>query len=62
MVDEVWPRQEDDFIEFGSTGLVPGKDGWFYNTKTGETISPDGTVYDRFGEIVSYPEEDDRDA
>lgn len=47
---------DDDFIEFGETGLVPQKDGWFFNKKTGERIDPDGRVFDESGELVKDDE------
>lgn len=57
-MSDIWPREEDDFIEFGSTGWVPGRDGTFRNKETGQTMDSDGRVYDRFGELERDPTED----
>lgn len=48
----------DDFMEMGDSGLVPQKDGWFLDTRTGHRISPEGEEYDKEGELVGHPDED----
>lgn len=56
-----WPYEEDDFMEIGETGLIPLKDGWFYNKKTKESIGPNGIIYDEHGEVVYHPFLDEED-
>lgn len=47
----------DDYIEFGESGLVPLKDGWYLNRGTGEKISPDGQVFSEDGTLIFDPAE-----
>lgn len=48
----------DDFMEIGETGLVPQKDGWFYNAATGEFIDPDGNIFTDDGDVIDAFEEE----
>lgn len=50
---------DNDFMEIGDSGLVPQKDGWFYNKNTDEMIDPDGRVWDIEGELVHDPKWDE---
>jgi hypothetical protein len=49
---------DNDFMELGDTNLVPMPDGWFLNKETGETIDPNGYVYDKSGEVIFDPFEE----
>lgn len=55
----------DDFMELGSSGLIPIKDGWLLDSLTGNRIAPDGRVYNTMNELIWDPavevdlEEDD---
>lgn len=46
---------EDDYMELGDTGLVPIKDGWLLDERTGNTIDPDGRIYNKLNELVWDP-------
>lgn len=48
-----------DYMEIGDTGLVPLPDGWFLERYTGYTISPDGIVFDKDGEVFYDPFENE---
>lgn len=56
-----WQYQGDDFMEIGDTGLVPIKDGWFYNKNTRESIDPNGVIYNEDGEVVYDPSLENND-
>lgn len=49
--------EQYDFMELPN-GLVPLKDGWFLERKTGNRIDPSGRVYNDIGEIIKDPTED----
>lgn len=49
----------DDFMEMGDSGIVPLKDGWFLNKNTGETIDPHGVIYNKEGDVVYDPSDED---
>jgi hypothetical protein len=40
----------DDYMELGESGLVPHKDGWFFEKSTGMFIDPDGKRHFEFKE------------
>lgn len=46
---------DDDFMELGSTGLVPLTEGWMLDTRTGNKIAPDGRVFNAVGEMIWDP-------
>lgn len=48
-----------EFIEFGTTGLIPLGDGWFRDVNTGFKISPHGVIYNAEGQEVKADEGDD---
>lgn len=50
---------EDDFMELGSSGLVPRANGWYYDKVSECSIDPEGRVFDKFGECVYDPTEED---
>jgi hypothetical protein len=52
------PRFEDDFMEFGESGLVPVREGW-YDKKNNIFILEDGTIVDEDGELIYLDDEDE---
>ena len=42
-------------MEYGDSGIIALEDGWFLETKTGNTIDPVGRVYDKTGELIYDP-------
>lgn len=52
------PKKHDssDHMELGDTGIIPMEDGWFKNTRTNQTMDPDGCVYDEHGNIIYDPD------
>lgn len=47
---------EDDFMELGDSGLVALGQGWLMDPKTGNKRSPEGNVFNRFGELIAKGE------
>lgn len=52
---------EEDFIEFGESGLIPIQDGWFVNKANGDKIAPDGRVFNSSGDLIHDPSKVDED-
>lgn len=48
-----------DHMELGESHIIPIEDGWFLNKQTGEKRDPEGRVYDKFGELVHDPFDED---
>jgi len=48
-----------DFMEIGSSNLVPIENGWLLNKVTGEKIDPEGVIYDKEGHVVFDPMDED---
>ena len=53
----MWPYNEDDNMEIGTTGWIPVGEGSFRNKITGHIIDESGIEYDEFGNIVSHPDD-----
>lgn len=48
-----------DEVEFGDTGLTAQSDGSYYNKYTKERITEDGKVFDKDGELIYDPDDDE---
>lgn len=57
----MWPKWEDDHMEYGEAHLIP-VEGGYQNSATGEFITEDGFVYDADGELIYDPYEDTESA
>ena len=51
----MWPYNEDDSMELGTTGWIPVGEGSFKHKLTGHTIDYTGIEYDENGKIVFDP-------
>jgi hypothetical protein len=52
----MWPYNEDDHMELGSTGWVSVGEGTYLNKYTNHTIDEFGREYDANGIIIYDPE------
>jgi hypothetical protein len=52
----MWPYNEDDFMEIGETGWIPIGQGSYLNKYNNHTIDECGKEYDEDGNIVYDPE------
>lgn len=48
-----WPKLENDFMEYGSTGWIAIGDGKYQNIHNGFIMDENGTIVDQQGNIVS---------
>ena len=51
----MWPYNEDDSMELGTTGWIPVGEGTFRHKITGHFIDETGIEYDENGKIVFDP-------
>ncbi len=51
----MWPYNEDDSMELGTTGWIPVGEGCFKHKVTGHIIDETGVEYDQNGKIVFDP-------
>lgn len=42
----------DDYMEMGSSGLIPIAEGWWLDKATGNKVSPEGKIYSPSGDFV----------
>jgi hypothetical protein len=50
---------DDDYMELGHSNLIPSKDGWYINKITEERIDPNGFIFDKDGNLVHDPFDDE---
>jgi hypothetical protein len=54
-------NNEDDFMEIGETGWVPAGQGTFINRYNGHILDELGREYDREGNLIYDPEDNNDD-
>lgn len=55
------PNGDNDFMEYGDSGLVALPGGWFLNRRTKETVDPNGCVFNENGDLMYDPSKDKDD-
>lgn len=58
MGDEFDFSGDSDYMEIAG-GLIPEEDGWMVDKFTGNRVDPEGRVFDRYGELLFDPGEED---
>jgi hypothetical protein len=53
----MWPYNEDDFMEIGTSGWIPVGEGSYLNKHTGHTIDELGREYNEKGILIYDPED-----
>jgi hypothetical protein len=56
----MWPYNEDDSMELGTTGWIPVGEGHFRHKITGHIIDETGIEYDQDGKIVFNPNDPEK--
>lgn len=54
MNDNVWPREEGDFMEIGTSGWVAITDGAFFNKNTGIYMNAEGKLFSSLKEMKEH--------
>lgn len=50
---------DGDEIELGSSGIVSAGGGWLRELKTGNLMDPKGKVYNKDGDLIFDPEDNE---